>query len=178
MSFGKTRSEGTETVVISRRELARELRRKAYRDAKARRDADPRFIAMKEAAKVRRREMDQVAKERKKAAVVAAKERDKSAAAEQRAGQRQREREQLARRGSLGRTEADVNEQLATAKGALARALGVAHVGLGKSKSQSAQHEAAERETPKYETAEHEPVVDLLERLELRAESESVANDR
>lgn len=62
-------SEGSakETTVISRRELARELRRKAYRDAKARRDADPRFLAMKEAAKQRRRDQYQLAKAKKKA---------------------------------------------------------------------------------------------------------------
>lgn len=65
----RSETSETETTVISRRELARELRRKAYRDAKARRATDPRFLAMKEAAKQRRRELYQVAKQKKKAAV-------------------------------------------------------------------------------------------------------------
>jgi hypothetical protein len=53
--------------VISRKELARELRRQAYQKAKARRAEDPKHLAMKEAAKVRRREVYQQVKERRKA---------------------------------------------------------------------------------------------------------------
>jgi hypothetical protein len=53
--------------VISRKELARELRRQAYQKAKARRAEDPKHLAMKEAAKVRRRELYQQVKERRKA---------------------------------------------------------------------------------------------------------------
>lgn len=53
--------------VISRKELARELRRQAYQKAKARRAEDPKHLAMKEAAKVRRRELYQQVKEQRKA---------------------------------------------------------------------------------------------------------------
>lgn len=53
--------------VISRKELARQLRRQAYQKAKARRAEDPKHLAMKEAAKVRRRELYQQVKEQRKA---------------------------------------------------------------------------------------------------------------
>jgi hypothetical protein len=53
---------------LARKELARQLRKDAYQQAKRRRASDPKFIAMKEAVKVRRREMYQQAKARRKAA--------------------------------------------------------------------------------------------------------------
>jgi hypothetical protein len=59
--------------VISRKELAREMRRQAYQKAKAQRAADPKHLAMKEAAKVRRRELYQQVKEQRKASEAVAK---------------------------------------------------------------------------------------------------------
>ena len=53
--------------VLARKELARERRQQAYREAKERRANDPRTIAMKEALKARRRELCRQARERKKA---------------------------------------------------------------------------------------------------------------
>ena len=53
----------------SRKEQARQLRRAAYVKAKERRANDPRFIAIKEAMKLRQRAAYQAAKERRKAAV-------------------------------------------------------------------------------------------------------------
>lgn len=65
--------EGRE--ISSQRERARELRRKAYREAKERRASDPRFVALqlkvKEEAKRRRKEAYRQLKERKRAAVLA-----------------------------------------------------------------------------------------------------------
>ena len=59
---------GTPTrTVISRKELARELRRQAYQRAKQARAVDPRYQAMKERAKQQRRELYQKAKEQRKA---------------------------------------------------------------------------------------------------------------
>lgn len=54
-------------TVISRKELARELRRQAYQRAKQARANDPRHLAMKERAKQQRRELYQKAKEQRKA---------------------------------------------------------------------------------------------------------------
>jgi hypothetical protein len=51
----------------TRQEFARKLRQEAYQRAKAQRAQDPRQIAMKEAVKVRRRELYQQVKERRKA---------------------------------------------------------------------------------------------------------------
>ncbi len=53
----------------SQRERARELRREAYRKAKAARDKDPAYLAMKQAVKEKRREAYRAAKERHKAAL-------------------------------------------------------------------------------------------------------------
>jgi len=53
--------------VISRKELARQLRRQAYQRAKAARATDPKHLAMKEAAKLRRRELYRQVKEQRKA---------------------------------------------------------------------------------------------------------------
>jgi hypothetical protein len=79
-----------ETSVLSRKELARELRRAAYQRAKQARAADPRHQAMKEAAKQRRREMYQQVKERRKAREAELEAKTKaSIAAEREAVQRQ-----------------------------------------------------------------------------------------
>jgi hypothetical protein len=57
---------GGERVILSRKELARELRREAYQRAKRARAADPRQQALKEKAKERRRELYQQVKARRK----------------------------------------------------------------------------------------------------------------
>lgn len=54
---------------LTRKEQARQQRRAAYQEAKQRRAADPRMIALKEAMKVRQRAAYQAAKERRKALV-------------------------------------------------------------------------------------------------------------
>jgi hypothetical protein len=54
-------------TVISRKELARELRRQAYQRAKQARANDPRHQAMKERAKQQRRELYRKVKEQRKA---------------------------------------------------------------------------------------------------------------
>jgi hypothetical protein len=54
---------------LSRNEQARQLRRAAYQQAKARRANDPRLVAIKEAMKQRRRAAYQAAKARRKAAI-------------------------------------------------------------------------------------------------------------
>ena len=59
--------EAPTRTVISRKELARELRRQAYQRAKQARANDPRHQAMKERAKQQRRELYQKAKEQRKA---------------------------------------------------------------------------------------------------------------
>jgi hypothetical protein len=61
----------------TRRELARQHRKIAYQRAKAARAADPRYIAMKEAAKQRRREAYKQAKERRKLAAGKVKQESK-----------------------------------------------------------------------------------------------------
>ncbi len=67
----------------SRKELARQARHAAYLRAKAWRANDPKHLAMKEAAKQRRREAYQAAKGRKKAD--AAEQRRKQTETEERA---------------------------------------------------------------------------------------------
>jgi hypothetical protein len=67
----------TESRVVSGRELMRMMRKKAYQRAKALRNADPRYLAMKEAAKQKRREVYQVAKEKRKAETATQKAADK-----------------------------------------------------------------------------------------------------
>lgn len=66
-SGSEARSRARDTSVISRKELARELRREAYQRAKKARAVDPRHLALKEAAKQRRREVYQEVKKRRKA---------------------------------------------------------------------------------------------------------------
>lgn len=74
-----------ESIVLSRKELGRELRRQAYQRAKLARAADPRHAAMKERAKQQRRELYQKVKEQRKLEVAEAKSRQKTAAAASRA---------------------------------------------------------------------------------------------
>ena len=64
-SEGRPRTR--DTSVISRKELARELRREAYQRAKKARAADPKHLALKEAAKQRRRDVYQEVKKHRKA---------------------------------------------------------------------------------------------------------------
>lgn len=65
--------DDSQRKILSRAELAKELRRAAYQRAKERRAKDPRFIAMKEAAKAQRREAYQQFKEKRKGEQAAAK---------------------------------------------------------------------------------------------------------
>jgi hypothetical protein len=62
---------------LSRKERARRIRREAYMRAKEQRATDPRYLAMKDAAKLRRREAYEAAKDRAKAAAVARKQAQK-----------------------------------------------------------------------------------------------------
>lgn len=59
---------------LSRKERARQIRRAVYLRAKEHRATDPRYLAMKEVAKLRRREAYLVAKNRAEAARVARKQ--------------------------------------------------------------------------------------------------------
>ncbi|HTM44640.1 MAG TPA: hypothetical protein VL137_06770 [Polyangiaceae bacterium] len=79
---------GDDSRVLSRKELAREMRRAAYRRAKEQRATDPRFIAMKAAAKEQRRALSQKMKEKRKNQEAA----QKAHAKEQRGSQITRER--------------------------------------------------------------------------------------
>jgi hypothetical protein len=72
-----------ERRVLSRRELAKELRHAAYQSAKERRATDPRYLAMKEAARVQRRAAYQKAKDRRKAATADEKAKRKAGHTEQ-----------------------------------------------------------------------------------------------
>lgn len=65
-------------TVISRKELARELRKAAYQRAKAERAKDPKFLEMKQAYKLRQREAYARIKEERKRA--AREEKEKKAA--------------------------------------------------------------------------------------------------
>jgi hypothetical protein len=66
-------ADDSQRKILSRKELAKELRRNAYQRAKERRAKDPRFIAMKEAAKEQRRAAYQKLKEKRKSEEAAAK---------------------------------------------------------------------------------------------------------
>lgn len=83
----------SERRVLSGKELARELRRAAYRKEKERRKNDPRLLALREAKKMERRAAYAKAKERHKAQVLARKREAKA----------ERERELAARRGKATR---------------------------------------------------------------------------
>ena len=63
----KMTDDTVETKPLSAKEFAKQQRRKVYESAKARRDADPRYIAMKAKLKEQRRASYQKAKERGKA---------------------------------------------------------------------------------------------------------------
>lgn len=78
----------TDDGSISRKELARQLRRQAYQRAKALRQASPKYIAMKEAAKQRRKEEYQRAKARKKSADAAEKSKQEGMQEERRQDRR------------------------------------------------------------------------------------------
>jgi hypothetical protein len=65
--------DDSQRKILSRKELAKELRRNAYQRAKEQRAKDPRFIAMKEAAKTQRRAAYQKIKEKRKGEEAAAK---------------------------------------------------------------------------------------------------------
>ena len=65
------------TEKLSRKERARLQRRAAYLRAKEQRDHDPRYLAMKEAAKKHRRKVYQAVKERRKAATAEQKRKRK-----------------------------------------------------------------------------------------------------
>jgi hypothetical protein len=65
--------DDSQRKILSRAELAKELRRNAYQRAKEQRAKDPRFIAMKEAAKAQRRATYQQLKEKRKSEQAAAK---------------------------------------------------------------------------------------------------------
>jgi hypothetical protein len=77
--------EAEETRVISSKEYGRLLRKRAYEREKARRAADPKFIAAKEAMKQRRRELYQKEKERRKSERTEQKAKDRAARAQERA---------------------------------------------------------------------------------------------
>ena len=62
-----------DTRVLSRKELARHLRHQAYQRAKEQRAKDPRYLAMKEAVKVRQRALYQEVKAKRKAEAAAEK---------------------------------------------------------------------------------------------------------
>jgi hypothetical protein len=66
LAGGEAGPRTRDTSVISRKELARELRREAYQRAKKARAVDPRHLALKEVAKQRRREAYQEVKKRRK----------------------------------------------------------------------------------------------------------------
>ena len=69
----------------SRKELARQQRKDAYRAMKERRAKDPRYLAMKEAVKLQRREMYQRIKAQRKTTVRADKTKQQAEKAEVRA---------------------------------------------------------------------------------------------
>lgn len=73
---------------LSRKERARQMRRAAYLRAKEQRATDPRYLAMIEVAKLRRREAYLVAKDRAKAARVARKKVQKEDAEAERGARR------------------------------------------------------------------------------------------
>ena len=73
---------------LSIKERARLARRAAYQRAKAWRESDPRFAAMKEAAKQRRRDDYQAAKGRRKEAAAERRKKQKATDAEARAAKR------------------------------------------------------------------------------------------
>jgi len=87
----------------AQRERAKELRRAAYQKAKEARAKDPRYLAMKQAAKEQRREAYRAAKERHKAAQAEEKVRTRVARDEQQAEKRavfDRALMELVRRGA------------------------------------------------------------------------------
>lgn len=106
-----THDDGTEEKALSRKELAKKMRREAYLRAKEKRKNDPREIARKAEARELRRAQYQKAKER----VKAEKERSKAHAAnesEARTSLRDKELQQKLRRGTeLAREQAELHSQ-------------------------------------------------------------------
>jgi hypothetical protein len=87
------------TSVISRKELGRQLRRQAYQKAKAYRAKDPKYLALKETAKLRRRELYQRVKQSRKDASAAEKTKRSESRAQAATHTRQvREQEQAQRK--------------------------------------------------------------------------------
>jgi len=87
----------------AQRERAKEIRRAAYQKAKEARAKDPRYLAMKQAAKEQRREAYRAAKDRHKAAQAEEKVRAQVARDEQQAEKRavfDRALMELVRRGA------------------------------------------------------------------------------
>lgn len=82
---GTGRAEDSETAVLTRKEFGKLLRKQAYEREKARRAKDPKFLAMKEAAKEQRRALYQKEKERRKAAQLELKARARAKREEDRA---------------------------------------------------------------------------------------------
>lgn len=87
--------DDSERRILSRKELAREQRRAAYRRAKERWATDPRRLAMKEAAKERRRLAYQEVKARRKAVAADEKARLKGERATARAEKREQVDDEL-----------------------------------------------------------------------------------
>jgi hypothetical protein len=82
---GSQEAESAETQVLTPKEYGRLLRKRAYEREKARRAADPKFIAAKEAMKQRRRELYQREKERRTAARAEQKAKERAVREEERA---------------------------------------------------------------------------------------------
>ena len=90
--------------VVRGRELARLLRRQAYQRAKEARAKDPKYLAMKQLAKERRREAGKAAREKRKAEQAVERVAEKKESTARRAGERaerdQKLRELLLRGGA------------------------------------------------------------------------------
>jgi hypothetical protein len=78
-------ADSEETRVLSPKEYGKLLRKRAYEREKARRAADPRIIAMKEAMKLRQRALYAREKERRKAVRAAEKTKKRAERAQERA---------------------------------------------------------------------------------------------
>ena len=78
-------AETDDSRVLSPKEYGRLLRKRAYEREKARRAADPKFNAAKEAMKQRRRELYQKEKERRKSERAEQKAKERAERAQERA---------------------------------------------------------------------------------------------
>ena len=77
-------SDASGSSIMSRKALAKEKRQASYQSAKERRAMDPRYLEMKEAARVRRRVAYQKMKDNRKAVVASEKAKRKAEATAQR----------------------------------------------------------------------------------------------